>query len=88
MVDDLCIFCKEMDVPITADEIIQTSKNLKEPAPGLDGMKKRDMNKNSSRRHGHPCDTLAVQWVSPRCAQKRNCYSEQESGKQTPCLYF
>ena len=36
---------EEKDVPVTADEIIQASKNLKDSAPGLDGMKKCDLNK-------------------------------------------
>ena len=36
---------EEMDVPVTADEIIQALRNLKDSAPGLDGMKKYDLNK-------------------------------------------
>ena len=52
---------EEMDVPVTADEVIQTLKKiLKDSAPGLEGMKKCDLNKIDSRRHGHPCDTGIV----------------------------
>ena len=36
---------EEMDVPVTADEIIQALKNFKDSAPGFDGMKKYDLNK-------------------------------------------
>ena len=36
---------EEMDVPVTADETIQALKNLKDSVPGLDGMKKCDLNK-------------------------------------------
>ena len=36
---------EETDVPVTADEIIQAVKNLKDSAPGLDEMKKCDLNK-------------------------------------------
>ena len=36
---------EEMDVPVTADEIIQALRNLKDSAPGLDGMRKVDLNK-------------------------------------------
>ena len=56
-----------MNVPVTADEIIQASKNLKDSVPGLDGMKKCDFNKIAPEDSG--C-SVGV----PQICSKRKCY--------------
>ena len=57
----------------TADVIIQALRNLKDFDPGLDGMKKCDLNKISPEDMA----THVTLWLFMgvhRCAKKRNCY--------------
>ena len=59
---------EEMDVPVTADEIIQALKNLKDSAPGLDGMKKYDLNKIAPEDMA----THMTLWLFSGCPQMRS----------------